>query len=97
MTKDTVYLKNGLRMSRSEYARLKLKRKATHLVLLVVACSSILGAIEARESLSVMSIRSHLFDSYEQVVLDAMNGDARFAVGNELFECKGGYLGPATN
>jgi hypothetical protein len=30
--------------------------------------------------------------SYMNVVLAAMNGDARFQVGDELFECKGGKL-----
>lgn len=30
--------------------------------------------------------------SYSAVVVAAMNGDARFQVGDELFECKGGKL-----
>ena len=97
MLKRDSWFDNGLHLSRSEYRLRSIKRGATLLLVSVALCSSILGALEARESLSVMSVRSHLFSSYEQVVLDAMNGDARFAVGNELFECKGGYLGPATN
>lgn len=36
-------------------------------------------------------------DSYVRVVLAAMNGDARFVVGNEAFECRGGPLGRADN
>lgn len=31
-------------------------------------------------------------ESYLAVVLAAMNGDARFQVGEELFECRGGRL-----
>jgi hypothetical protein len=94
MLKRDDWLDNGLHLSRSEYARFKRLKVVKATLISLVVCSSILGAIEAQESLSVMSVRSHLFSSYEQVVLDAMNGDARFSVGNELFECKGGYLGP---
>lgn len=36
-------------------------------------------------------------DSYVRVVLAAMNGDARFVVGNEAFECRGGTLGKVGN
>lgn len=31
-------------------------------------------------------------ESYSDVVVAAMNGDARFQVGDEMFECKGGKL-----
>ena len=41
--------------------------------------------------------RKIVSDSYLKVVLAAMNGDARFVVGNEAFECRGGTLGKVGN
>ena len=96
MLKRDDWFDNGIRMSRSEYRAYKRKKMVLATLISVALCSALLGAFKAQESLSVMATRAYLFESYESVVLNAMNGDARFQVGNELFECKGGYLGPAT-
>ena len=89
------YIQNGLFYSRREYRAYKRRKIVLATLISVALCSSILGALEARESLSEMVARASLFPSYEKVVLGVMNGDVRMEVGNELFECKGGYLGPA--
>ena len=80
-------------MSPSEYSRFKRLKMVKATLISVALCSSILGVFKAQESLSEMVTKATLFESYEQVVIQAMNGDARFAIGNEMFECKGGTLG----
>lgn len=37
-----------------------------------------------------------LNNSYLKVVVQAMNGEARFQVGSEIFQCRGGSLGSST-
>ena len=40
-------------------------------------------------------VNTALKESYLKVVLAVMNGDAKIQVGTELFECRGGSLGPS--
>ena len=89
------YLQNGLFYSRSEYKRFKRRKIVLATLISTVLCSSILGAFKAQQLLSEMKVAADLFPSYEKVVLGVMNGDVRMEIGNELFECRGGYLGPA--
>ncbi len=52
-------------------------------LLTVVCCILAVELIQQQEETS----------AYRAIVLSAMNGDARFTVGNEAFECRGGSLG----
>jgi len=58
------------------------------LLLFTLASSMDYYYAKAQELERVLPIKQ----SYLNVVLAAMNGDARFQVGNELFECRGGRL-----
>lgn len=95
MLKRDSYLDVGLYISRSQYTRLRRRKRVVATLVAVTICSSLLGAFKAQQSLSEMVTQAYLFPSYEQVVLGVMNGDVRMEIGNELFECRGGYLGPA--
>lgn len=90
---DTFYLANGLYYTKQELARLTRKKRFILVLVLVGLCLSLYGAVIASNHYSRMSIDVGIYESYRKVVLDAMNGDAKFKVGNELFECKGGYIG----
>ena len=58
------------------------------LLLILLAGSMDYHVAKAQELERIEPIK----ESYMKVVLAAMNGDARFQVGDELFECRGGRL-----
>jgi hypothetical protein len=62
----------------------------------IVACMLAYSAVAKYDRLEhrakKMEREMPVYQSYRDVVLAAMNGDARFQVGNELFECRGGKL-----
>lgn len=45
------------------------------------------------QNISALTSEREALSVYRKIVLSAMNGDARFVVGNEAFQCKGGGLG----
>lgn len=45
------------------------------------------------QNISALTSEREALSAYQKIVLSAMNGDARFIVGDEAFECKGGSLG----
>lgn len=59
------------------------------ILLLVLLASSMDYYMEKAQELERLR---PIKQSYMNVVLAAMNGDARFQVGDELFECRGGKL-----
>jgi hypothetical protein len=89
------YLQNGLYLSRNEFEVRKRRKVALTVFVSAATVLSAVGLFEAHQWASKTITQAHLFPSYEQVVLGVMNGDVRMEIGNELFECKGGYLGPA--
>lgn len=86
-----LFLRFGLRWNTDRSLHRKfLLRMALWTVLLL---SSLATYLLLDYTIPRLILSETLRESYFRVIVSAANGDARFRVGEELFECRGGSLG----